>query len=216
MSGIAFAVSPAWLCQESQKNHISASRGWGGIGRLVACWSTLIWVNAVNQAFVPVAFQRESCLIFLGHMETRTLHCAVICNIWVQGCVHVFVQEKWWNWTFTLESDEENAMLSLESISTHMPPWPYVVMTYRGRVGERGEEIHILHNPKERRDLDVTANWQCSLQSRLDLPLPLKFIFQLLGFGQFHQMLRRACDKRAGLRFSCIKILHQKTKMLNF
>lgn len=47
------------------------------IGGLVSHQCALAWLNAPNQVFVPVAVSRESCLIFLGHMETRSVCCAV-------------------------------------------------------------------------------------------------------------------------------------------
>lgn len=159
----------------------------------------------MNQAFVPVAFQRESCLIFLGHMETRTLRCAVICNIWVEGCVHVCMQTKWWNGTFTQELDEGYAVSSSRgSVSAHMPPCPSPA---EGEwVKKEGTKFSSLpHNPRERQDLDITANWQRALRSRLDLPLPLKFIFQPLCFGKFHQVLDRAVIREAGYDCSCTK-----------
>lgn len=69
------------------------------------------------------------------------------------------------------------------------------------------------HNPRERQDLDITANWQWALRSRLDLPLPLKFIFQPLCFGKFHQVLDRAVIREAGYDCSCTKGLHLKNEM---
>lgn len=60
-----------------------------------------------TRLFAPIAVLRESCLIFLGHMETRSLCCAVICvaPLQVYACMHgrvrFCVQNKWQNGTFT-------------------------------------------------------------------------------------------------------------------
>lgn len=73
----------------------------------------------------------------------------------------------------------------------------------------------LLHNPRERQDLDITANWQRTLRSRFDLPLPLKFIFQPLCFGKFHQVLDRAVIREAGYDCSCTKSPHLKNEMMH-
>lgn len=73
----------------------------------------------------------------------------------------------------------------------------------------------LLHNPRERQDLDITANWQWALRSRLELPLPLKFIFQPLCFGKFHQVLDRAVIREAGYDCSCFKGPHLKNEMMH-
>lgn len=113
-------------------------------------------------------------------------HCTVLSYV-IYECRDVCMslcKGNGWNWTFTSEWDEGNATLSEESINTRVPPWPSVVLTYRGRVSERRDEILILASqpPKEGEMLTSQQNWQRSLPSRLDLPLALKFIFQPLCF----------------------------------
>lgn len=44
------------------------------------------WSEELNQVFVPIAVLRESCLIFLGHIETRSLCCVVSCVSYVCVC----------------------------------------------------------------------------------------------------------------------------------
>lgn len=71
----------------------------------------------------------------------------------------------------------------------------------------------LLHNPRERRDRDIAANCQWALPSRLDPLVPLKFIFQPLCFGKFHQVLWRAVIREAGCDCSWVKGPHLENEM---
>lgn len=71
----------------------------------------------------------------------------------------------------------------------------------------------LLHNPRERRDRDIAANCQWALSGRLDPPSPLKFIFQPLCFGKFHQVLWRAVIREAGCDCSRVKGPHLENEM---
>lgn len=123
----------------------------------------------------------------LGH-----LRCAVICNIWVFWDVCTSLCYR--NGEIALSRSEKSDRGKCNSTAHTCCRDP--VLRWRTEGTASGSGDGILIQPEDRRDLDVTANWQSWLHSILDPSLALKWIFKPLSFGQF----RRAGDKKAGWR----------------